>query len=204
MCDDHLEQKENVDYGNQGRMNALAWIWQKYTGTDSKRNMIIYISWHIHLYNSIWNIWTSYSSAAIFLCSYNSARKASFLFSSFNSTSFSAFTDLNASQMSFRFFSPSVRKAFSLGEKLFGVGRKWGRTLKKNSLCLPQQTYFHYVGAFLPKSNIPTRWQFLFLKAFCSSESSNSALACCNFKQTWKKKKKKNSRSNDPQQCEYT
>lgn len=23
MCDDHLEQKENVDYGNQGRRNVL-------------------------------------------------------------------------------------------------------------------------------------------------------------------------------------
>lgn len=49
------DRKENAGYrkqGRKGRHNSPECIWQKYSGSNSRRNIFIYSGHHIHSYNS--------------------------------------------------------------------------------------------------------------------------------------------------------
>ena len=175
------DKKENAGYrkqGRKGRHNSPECIWQKYSGSNSRRNIFIYSGHRIHSYNSTRD---HYHMNVLLCCSHFSffiefIKDVSSLLQPFGCFFPDCFNRTQIIMNVFHGLFPCCKKKWlfcacayelRLGFGVTGKGQLVWR--QEGILSLPNAKSLPPYGDFSPTDNIPSSARLLDLQALSSS-----------------------------------
>ena len=199
---DRNENAGSRKQGRKGRHNSTECIWQKYSGSNSKRNTFTYTGHHIPSYNSTWdsyhmNILLFYSHFSFFIVFF---QDACFLLQLSDFGFLDCFRRPQCITLVLQglfTFCQKMNFIFVCAHDMrlgFGVTGKGQVPRRQEAIpSLPKANPLPPYGHFSPTDNIPSSSQLVDITAL-SSGSSNWPFASCDFKTDVKKR---HSRNND-------